>query len=438
VSTQAVPAASEHAGEHQEGEDPLACWLRAHMDVLGARTAQAVVVREGVVAYARTVGHSGPATSSRPMRLGSVSKVLLGLATAGALRRAALPGGFETPLAAIDQPLRAASDAPGGARGWGQGGRTALRRVTIGQLLTHTAGLRTAAEIRPDDPRHPLSEVRIAADLGRSGPLVPGDLLRWFAGVGDDAVFARAPGTGRPDYGNEGAILLGEVLARFTLGDEGRFGDVLERMFRAASVDVGPEGALFAAGLSASRARNEVAPLPTTLSWAAARFDEGRAVASSPYADNGPYLGAAAGVSVPIASFGRLVAAIGRPSKDPWAPTRADLAQVMTPCPLDGRYGHGVMLGRPTYWTFRTAAGGAARTVRVVQAHHHGRVDGGAALHLHLVPIDPSDGDGIAITVAFDRLGPLTAEVEGQQLLGVLRALEGSPGWGEPAGAPFG
>lgn len=424
-----VATAASSRGAPTTEADPIAGWLRSHMEILGARRAQVVVVREGVVTYARSIDGAGVHVPPQPMRIGSVSKVLLGLATAGALRRAGLPGGFDTPLLTLLEAL------PGTVRA-----STWLRRVTIGQLLTHSAGLPTAPEIVADDPRHPLAEARLARDLGRPGPLGPGDLLRWFTEVGDDAIFVRPPGTGRPDYGNEGAILLGEALATFTRGEPAGFGDVLARMFRAVGLEVGTQvgarGVLFGAGLAASRARGEVPPRPTSLSWVQARFDADRGVVPSPFGDNGPYLGAAAGVSVPIPWIGQLIAAIGKPSEDPWAPTRWDLEQLLTPCPLDVRYGHGVMLGRPAYWTFRSPSGGVARTIRVRPAHHHGRIDGGSALHLHLVPIDPEEGPGLAVTVAFDRLGPLTAEVEGQQLLALLRAQEGTPGWGEPADLP--
>lgn len=391
--------------------DAFAGWARRHMDRIGATRAQIVVVRDGRVDRAHALAAPGlAADATQAMRVGSVSKVVTALIAAGVARRRHLPLGLDTTIGELGLLAQGASPT--------------LRRVTLAHLLGHTAGLVTSAELRPDDEAHPLSEHRIAADLGRPGqPLGPGDLLRWFEESPDDTVFVRAPGAGPPDYGNESSILLGEIVARLELGRDDAFEQLAQELFNASGVAVGDRGCLLGAGLGRSRARGEAPPQPTSITWVPARFDDDREVVASPFGDNGPYLGGAAGLAVPLAWLGRMVAAIGRDAGDPRAPTRADLEALLVPSGLDPRFGRGVLLGRPCYVTMRREAGALPRAVRVTPFHHHGRIDGGSALHLHLLPSDPEDGMGLAVLVAFDRLGPLDVEAEGAELIALLRSL---------------
>lgn len=395
----------------RDGEDdPLADWVVRHMVRIVARQAQLVVVRDGEVVVSLAFASDGTtADPERAMRLGSVSKVVTGLVAAGVARRLGLPRGLDTPIGELGV-LR-------------PGGSALLPRITLAQLLDHTAGLVTSADLRADDDRHPLSESRIARDRGAPDvPPRPGDLLGWFEACPDDRVFVREPGSGRPEYGNESAILLGELLSRVVLGRDDGFETLVGRLFSACGIDVGNRGCLLGAGVARSIARREVTPRATSITWAPARFDPDREVVPSPYADNGPYLGGAAGIAVPLTWMGALIAAIGRRDDDPDAPTRADLDALTVPSPRDPGFGRGVMRGTPTYLTLRREGAPVPRPVRVLPLHHLGRIDGGSALLLQLLPIDPEDGTGLAAVVAFDRLGPLDPAVEGAELLSLVRA----------------
>jgi hypothetical protein len=256
----------------------------------------------------------------------------------------------------------------------------------------------------------------------------------------DDAAFGRAPGGGeasRLDYSNEGFVLLGEIIALLEQGSAGAYeAAVVRELLRPAGVDPGERGCLFGAGRSRARARREAPAHPLSPTWARKRFagddlDEGP-LAPAPYADNGQFLGGAAGWCVPLVWVARVLAALGPRSDGSslWTRRQAELAA--TPAAASSSSGHGVHLGEPGWWTSRPSAGGAPLSVRVRRIHHNGRLDGGSALLIHQMPVDARD-DALDVTLgvvaAFNALGPLYENPHGRQLLALLQKLEGSPGW---------
>ena len=416
-------------------DHPLDRWVRERMAETGARQGQLVVVRGRRLAFARayTWAESGypVARLDDAMRLGSVSKALTAAALLAAIDRRQVPEGVDA--RAVGPALLGFAAGEGPAR---------LAAVTLRHLLTHDAGLRTFLDVRPDEPDNPLSEQRLGALLGEAGaPARPGWLTRGLAGTGDDGLFARDPGgaqASRLDYSNEGFILLGEILAQLEQGSPGGYEAAVERaLLHPAGVDVGARGCLLGAGRSRARDRREAPAHPASPTWARKRFpgddlDEGPLVLA-PYADNGPFLGGAAGWCVPLLWIARVLAALGPRSDGSslWQRRHADLAA--TPAAPGSHQGHGLQVGEPGWWPFRPSGGGAPLIVRVTRLHHNGRLDGGAALLIHQIPADARDDAldaTLSVAVAFNALGPLQEDPHGRQLFTLLRNLEGSPGWG--------
>ena len=409
---------------------PLDAWALQRMEEIGARQGQLVVVRGRRLVFARayTLAEAGypVATLDAAMRLGSVSKVLTAAALLAALDRRHVGEGIDA--RAVGPELL----------GFGEGeGPPRLRAVTLRHLLAHDAGLRTFVDLRPDRPENALSEHHLGALLGEEGAARPGWLGRGLRAMRGDEAFTREPGGGRLDYSNEGFILLGEILAQLERGSSAEYEAAVERaLLRPAGVDVAERGCLLGAGRQRARARGEAPAHPASPTWARKRFpgddlDEGP-LALAPYADNGPFLGGAAGWCVPLVWIARVLAALG-PRADGsslWQRRHAELAAA--PAAPGSRDGHGVHLGEPGWWTFRPSGGGAPLTVRVTRLHHNGRLDGGSALLLHQIPADARDDAldaTLGVAVAFNALGPLHEDPHGRRLLALLRRLEGSPGW---------
>ena len=422
----APPTSATIDGDRDDEPDhPLDRWALAHMRETGARHGQIVVVRGRRLAFARayTWAEAGypTATLDRALRLGSVSKALTTIALLATLRRLGLDVG-----ARVVDLLGLSPDE----------GPPALRAVTIRHLLTHTAGLATFPDVRHDEPKNPLSEARIGEILrGATGAAAPGDLTRALARMRDDTAFARRPGEASPDYSNEGFILLGEVLSKLVTGRADAYGEaMMEALFRPAGIEPSARGCLFRAGQEHACLRGESPAHPSSPTWARDRFAGGAPqspLTLAPYADNGPFLGGAAGLSVPLVWIARALAALG-PRGDGaglWSAEDAEIAA--TPAAPGSNVGHGFHLGEPGFWTFRPSGGGAPLTVRVEKLHHNGRLDGGAALLVHLMPHDAREnGDAtLSLVAAFNQLGPLYEDPHGKRLLGILRALEGSQGW---------
>jgi CubicO group peptidase (beta-lactamase class C family) len=416
-------------------EHPLDRWALQHMAETGARHGQLVVVRGRRLAFARayTLAEAGypVARLDDAMRLGSVSKALTAVALLAAIDRRGLRDGVDARVIGPELLGFAAGEGP-----------PRLAAVTLRHLLTHDAGLRTFGDVRPDEPTNPLSEQRLGALLGDAGaPARPGWLTRGLRAIRDDEVFARAPGGGdraRLDYSNEGFILLGEILAHLERGAGDAYEAAVEAaLLRPAGVDPGARGCLLGAGRAAARARREAPAHPASPTWARKRFAgddlDGSPLVLAPYADNGSFLGGAAGWCVPLIWLARVLAALGPRSDGTalWQRAHAELAA--TPAAPGSRNGHGFQVAEPGWWTFRPSGGGAASTVRVVRIHHHGRLDGGSALMFHQVPVDPQDDARdltLSVAAAFNVLGPLYEDPHGRQLASLLRQLEGTPGWG--------
>jgi hypothetical protein len=415
-------------------DHPLDRWMLQHMAGTGARHGQLVVVRGRRLAFARAYTHAEAgypvARLEDALRLGSVSKLLTAVALLSAIHRRGLCDGIDARV--TDAELLGFAEGEGPPR---------LAAVTLRHLLAHDAGLRTFVDVRPDEPQNPLSERRLGALLGEEGaPARPGWLTRGLRAIWDDEAFARAPGGGdgsRLDYSNEGFILLGEILAELEQGSEDAYEDAVERtLLRPAGVDPGARGCLLGAGRARARARGEAPAHPASPTWARKRFpgddlDEGPLVLA-PYADNGPFLGGAAGWCVPLVWLSRVLAALGPRSDGTslWRRHEAELAA--SPAAKGSRYGHGVYLGEPGWWTFHPG-GGAPLTVRVVRIHHNGRLDGGSALVVHQMPADARDDAldaTLSIAVAFNVLGPLYEDPHGRQLLSLVQKLEARAGWG--------
>jgi CubicO group peptidase (beta-lactamase class C family) len=365
------------------------------------------------------------------MRLGSVSKLLTTVALLAELSRRGLREGVDAGAADL--------------LGVGEGaGPPLLARVTLRHLLTHDAGLCTSLDVRPDRPADPLCEHRITQLLdGAKGPARPGQLGEALAALRDDEAFARLPGGGRPDYSNEGFILLGEILARLACGRADAYEHAIERtLLTPAGVDAGDRGCLLGAGRRRARARCEAPAHPASPTWARKRFadddlDESPLVLA-PYADNGPFLGGAAGWCVPLLWLARVLAALGphRDGSGLWQARDVELA--LTPSGGGGDHGHGVYVGKPAWWKVHRLGRGAPSMVRVIRFHHNGRLEGGEALLLHQMAWPPPTGvdaeaaldASLSIAVAFNHLGALYEDPHGRQLLSILRELEGAPGWG--------
>ncbi len=422
------------SGEAPPPVHPLDGWAHQHMRESGARHGQIVVVRGRRLAFARayTFAEAGypVARLDDAMRLGSISKALTAAALLAAIDRRGLADGLDTRVIGEDLLGFAAGEGP-----------PRLGAVTLRHLLTHDAGLRTFTGVRPDEPDNPLSEQRLGALLGEGGaPARPGWLSRGLHELHDDGAFTRPPGgadASRLDYSNEGFILLGEVLAHLVEGSTDAYEAAVTRaLLGPAGVDVGERGCLLGAGRRRARARNEAPAHPASPTWARKRFagddlDEGPLV-PAPYADNGPFLGGAAGWCVPLVWLARVLAALG-PRADGsslWQRRHAELAA--TPAAPGSRTGHGVHLGGPLWWTFRRSGGGAPLSVRVHRLHHNGRLDGGSALLIHQVPVEPRDDAldaTLGVAVAFNVLAPLYEDPHGRNLLALVQKLEGSPGW---------
>ena len=411
-------------------EHPLDRRAIQHMRETGARQGQLVVVRGRRLCFARayTYAEAGypVARLDEAMRLGSVSKAL----TAAALLPAIERRGVDVDAKVTGAGLLGLREGEGPPR---------LAAVTLRHLLTHDAGLKTFADVRPDEPGNPLSEHGITRLLtGAAGPARPGQMTAGLAAARDDGAFSRAPGGGAPlDYSNQGFILLGEILARLARGSFDAYeAAVVDLLLRPAGVEPGDCGCLLGAGRRCARARREAPAHPESPTWAEKRFegddlDEGPLVLL-PYADNGPFLGGAAGWCVPLVWVARVLAALGpRSGGGLWRRRHADIAA--TRAAPGSHHGHGFHLGDPGFWTFRPGEGGPPLTIPVTRLHHNGRLDGGSSLLVHQIPKDARDDAldaTLSVAVAFNTLGPLYDDPHGRQLFAILRGLEGSRGWG--------
>lgn len=415
-----------------DADHPLDRWALQHMRETGARHGQLVVVRGRRLAFARayTYAEAGypVARLDDAMRLGSVSKALTAAALLAAIDRRGLDGGVDARVVSADLLDRDGRASP------------RLAAVTLRHLLAHDAGLRSFVDVGPDEPQNPLSEHRLTELLdGARGPARPGQLAERLRARPDDEAFTRAPGGGaaaRLDYSNEGFILLGEILARIARGSFDAYEQtIIDALLRPAGVEPGARGCLLGAGRRRAWERRESPAHPSSPTWVAKRFpgddlDEGP-LALAPYDDNGPFLGGAAGWSVPLVWIARVLAALGPRAGGSglWQREHADLAA--SPAAPGSRQGLGFFRGEPGWWTFRST-GGAPLTLRVTRLHHNGRLDGGAALLIHQMPEDPQDDAldaTLSVAVAFNLLGPLYDDPHGRQLYSILRQLEGSPGW---------
>ena len=426
-----------------DDEHPLDAWAREHMRATGARHGQLVVVRGRKLAFARayTYAEEGypKATLDHAFRLGSVSKALTSVALLAALRRRALPLGADTPVAAPEL----LDLAPGQGPPW-------LAEVTLRHLLSHDAGLRTFVGFAPQDLQNPLSEARILALLrSPARAAAPGQLGEALRSMRSNEAFARRPGGGdgaRFDYSNEGFILLGELLARLAGEGPGGYERALERLLLApAGVDAEElerRGCLFAAGRARALERGESPAHASSPTWAEKRFagdsiDEGPLVLA-PYADNGPFLGGAAGLSMPLVWVARVLAGLAlgprAPGERPALWTREDAELAGTRQDPRSHHGLGVHAGEEGYWTTRATPRDPPVSLRVMRLHHAGRIEGGSSLLVHQMPADPRDDAldaSLGVAVAFNRLGPLHDEPHGRRLFGILRKLEGTPGWAD-------
>jgi CubicO group peptidase (beta-lactamase class C family) len=426
----AAPEAPEH---------PLDAWALHHMRRIGARHGQMAIVRGRRLAFARayTYAEAGypVARLDDAMRLGSVSKALTAAALFPALERAGIREGVDA----------RAADLLGVRPGEG---RPLLAAVSLRHLLTHDAGLGSFVDLRPDDPRNPLSEHRLTELLDSVRAAArPGRITEALGVLGDEVLFARAPGGGRaagPAYSNEGFMLLGEILARLAQGRADAYEEAaVSALLRPAGVDPEGRGCLLGAGRKRARERREAPAHASSPTWVEKRFtgddlDEGPLV-PAPYGDNGPFLGGAAGWCVPLVWLARVFAALG-PRGDGtglWRRRHADLAA--TPAAPRSALGHGFHLGEPAFWTFRPSAPASTGapstaslpapplTIRVVRIHHNGRVEGGSALLIHQMPQSARDDAldaTLTVAVAFNQLGPLHAVPHGRELLAIVRGLE--------------
>ncbi len=400
---------------------PLDLWAHERMRESGARHGQLVVVRGRRLAYAKafTFAEDGypVATLDDALRLGSVSKAFTAIALYRALRLRGLPLGVDTPVSDPSLLGPGACSSP------------SLARLTLRHLLAHDAGLHASNDISPDDPSHPLAEHDLARRLtGARRPLDAGDLSRALVASPADAFFARPPGGAAKDlvYSNEGFILLGELVSRLVTGRLDAYADAVTELLLAPSgVDPGTRGVLLAAGYERARARGESPAHPSSPRWTSNRFggDEASPFELTPYADNGPFLGGAAGWCVPLLWIARVLAELGpHPAGGLW--TRADADIALAPAAPKSTIGHGVHLSDGGWWTVR-AAREAPRSVRVERLHHNGRVRGGSALFLYAIPRDPLDEDArLGVVAAFNQLGDLYDEPHGRALLAILRKLE--------------
>ncbi len=431
----ALDKSARSAIEPTAGDHPLDRWVLQHMRETGARHGQLVVVRGRRLAFARayTYAEAGypVARLDDAMRLGSVSKALTAAALLVVVERMSVGQGVDARVVGSELLDFAEGEGP-----------PSLAAVTLRHLLTHHAGLRTFADLLPDQPENPLCERRLGALLGHEGaPARPGWLSRGLRRLHGDEVFGRTPGGDQGaalDYSNEGFILLGEILARLEQGAEDAYGAAVERTLLApAGVDPGERGCLLAAGRRRALFRREAPAHPASPTWAHKRFvddelDDGPLVVA-PYVDNGPYLGGAAGWCVPLVWLARVLATLG-PRNDGsslWQRRHAELAA--RPTAPGSRHGHGMYLGEPGWWTLRPS-GGAPLTLRVTRIHHNGRLEGGSALLVHQMPADAQDDTldaTLGIAAAFNVLGPLYEDPHGRELLAILQKLEGSPDWNE-------
>jgi CubicO group peptidase (beta-lactamase class C family) len=417
----AIPASADARLDHELAPDhPLDRWALDHMRATGARHGQLVVVRGRRLAFARayTYAEAGYPVASLDdaMRLGSVSKALTAVALFAALARR----GFSVDARLVDLLGFAPREGP-----------PRLARVTLRHLLAHDAGLRTFTAVRPDEPRNALSEHAVTTLLqGAPGPARSGMLSRALRAIHDDSPFARDPGAAsRPDYSNEGFILLGELVAHLTRGSADAYEAALaDLVFRPAGVDPRERGVIFGAGRAHARERRESPAHPTSPTWAEDRFAprDGASITLAPYADNGPFLGGAAGVAIPLLWLARVLAALGPRADGSGLLRRSDADLASSPL--------GFHLGEPGFWTFRQP-GGAPLTTRVNRLCHNGRLDGGAALVIHQIPESARDDAldaTLSVAVAFNQLGSLYEDPHGRRLFAILRRLEGEPfatGW---------
>jgi len=325
-----------------------------------------------------------------------------------------------------------------------------LGRLTVRDLLVHDAGFHASLDLRPDDEGHPLAEDALARALGRPPPLGAGDVAEALMALGDRA-FARAPGIATRDglesYSNEGLMLLGEMLAQHLVGRRDGYEELMvATVLRAAGVEPGSRGCLLGAGHRAASARGESPAQATVPRVVRARFGGDSATAASrgtgfeaaPYGMNGPLLGGAVGLCIPLVWLARVLAALGPYGSGAslWSRSAADRAAM--PVGEGSRVGHGVRLGPIAWWSTREG-GSVARMQRVRRIHHDGRIEGGSALAVHQAPVDAdrhgpaaeAEAATISVAVALDRVSGLDWEPHGRELFAIVQALEGTTGWGQ-------
>jgi len=416
LSERRVDQAEQPAGSTGAASSthPLDDWMRRKMSDIGARHGQLVITRGGKTPWARAYTFAEPgypiATLDDAMRLGSVSK---SLTTIPLMREILAEGGDLLDDDIFGDSLLAIAAPEDGA----------LPRVSLRDLLTHRAGLRSYESLMPDDPHNPISEDRVAAMLEKADRAPEaGDLRAALQHVDIQTVFGHAPpALAQSEYANEGYVLLGEIVGKRIKNRYGGFAEVMTDLFSevgapSVSDDLPARGVMMGRGQAEAHARRESPAHPSSPTWCEDRFgrSDPRPLVLASYGDNGPFLGGAAGLCVPLVWVARLMRAQGVSRfSEPggWTDERMQL---------------GFQQGPAGYWT--SVDGDEKRTSRVVRLHHNGRIEGGCALLVHQAPLDGTpECAAMTILVAFNQLGPLEFEPDGQRLLALLKSLEEDP-----------
>lgn len=386
--------AAEASG-HPRG--PLDRFMFQLLDETAATVGQLVVVRDGLVTFAKAYGSvppdAAPPSLAQKLRIGSLSKSL----TVMALHRALSARGLDTD-AAIAEPLASLLAGPRGP-------------LRYRDLVEHRAGFPSFQDIRHDDPSNPLSERAISRLLyGDERAPQPGDLVRALRRERTRPSWL-GPAQ-RMVYSNEGYVLLGELLSELVTGDPSNFERLLgETLFGDASVSLA-----LAPGRDEAGRRAEAVALASVPTWARDRFSgAGAGPTTPPYLYNGPFLAPAAGVCASLAALAPVLArALPRSvSMDAAAATRA-LSVV-----------HGLYSGDRGWWSTK-CKGRPSRSTPFARFHHNGRVEGGSSMLVHQCPIGDEDGPAITVLVAFNRLGALSYDPHGRAVFDILKSLEAS------------